>query len=189
MNHRGDHGAPRGLTADTGSLRALREAVAAGSRVSHAVARRAGLGDSELRMLQHLAAGPLGPAALARRLEVTTAASTAIVDRLAARGHVERRPHASDRRRTEVSVTASGRAEVLAHLRPTLDALAHLDAGFSADERAVVERYLRAAARVFDDAAAPPAAPASPSAPGSPTAPTAPGSPAPERCSDAPSSG
>ena len=142
---------------DPGTIRALRDVVAAGSRVSHVVARRAGLGDSEMRGLQHLVDAPLGPAELARRLEVTTAAATAIVDRLAARGHVERGPHPSDRRRTEVSLTASGRAEVLAHLRPMLDALARHDAGFTSAEREVVERYLHGAGAVLEGFVQPPA--------------------------------
>ena len=134
----------------TGSLDALREVVEAGARVRHAVSRRAGLSETELVALQHLMAEPLGPAEIARRLEVTTAASTGIVDRLARRGHVERHSHEADRRRTEVHVTDSGREEVLAHLLPMFIALDTLDRSFTADERAVVERYLRGAIAAFE---------------------------------------
>ncbi|NYG54250.1 MarR family winged helix-turn-helix transcriptional regulator [Nocardioides perillae] len=138
----------------TGSLTALRAAVDAGARVRRAVSRRAGLSDSEMVALEHLVREPLGPAELARRLEVTTAASTQIVDRLAARAHVERRPDPDDRRRTQVHVTTSGREEVLAHLMPMFVALARLDASFTEQERAVVERYLRGAEAAFDAGAA-----------------------------------
>lgn len=134
----------------TGSLVALREAVEAGARVRHVVARRAGLGDSELVALQHLVRAPLGPAELARILDISTAASTGVVDRLAERGHVERHPHAADRRRTEVRVTASGREEVLAHLLPMFTALDAWDRSFSDDERALVERYLRGVRAAFE---------------------------------------
>lgn len=121
-----------------------------GGRVRRAISRRAGLSDSELVALEHLMGEPLGPAEVARRLEVTTAASTQIVDRLAARGHVERRPDPDDRRRTQVHVTTSGREEVLAHLMPMFVALARLDQGFTDEERAVVERYLRGAEAAFE---------------------------------------
>jgi DNA-binding MarR family transcriptional regulator len=139
----------------TGSLVALREAIEAGARVRHVVARRAGLSDSELVALQHLVRSPLGPAELARLLDVSTAASTGIVDRLVDRGHAERYPHAADRRRTEVRVTASGREEVLAHLLPMFTALDAWDRSFTDDERAVVERYLRGARAAFEQVSGP----------------------------------
>ena len=86
-----------------------------------------------------------GPGELARHLGVTSAAASGIVDRLAARGHVERVPHEADRRRTQVVLTDSGRREVLGHLMPMFAALDELDRGLSDDEREVVDRYLTAA--------------------------------------------
>ncbi len=136
--------------AQTESLQALREVVDAGGKVRRVVARRAGLGETDLVTLQHLILGARGPAEVARLLEVSTAASTGIVDRLVARGHVERRPHPEDRRRTDVHVTDSGREEVLALLMPMFVELARLDAEFDDDERAVVARYLRRALEAFD---------------------------------------
>jgi DNA-binding MarR family transcriptional regulator len=133
----------------TGSLQALREVIAAGGRVRHVIARRAGLTESDLVAMEHLLREPAGPGELARRLDVSTAAATGLVDRLVGRGHVERRPHAEDRRRTTVEVTESGREEVLGHLLPMFLALDRLDRSFSDDERAVVERYLRGAVEAF----------------------------------------
>ena len=143
-------GGPAPGWAETRSLVALREMVSAAARMRHVVARRAGLSDTELATLDHLSREPLGPAEVARRLDVSTAASTGIVDRLAARGHVERRPHPADRRRTEVHITASGRAEVVAHLVPMFRRLDDLDRSFTEEERAVVERYLAGAAEAFE---------------------------------------
>lgn len=133
----------------TGSLDALRECTNAGARVRGVVARQAGLSESELIALEHLVRGPLGPAELSRRLDVSTAAGTGIVDRLASHGHVTRVPHEQDRRRTQVLVTASGREEVLQRLLPMFRALRELDESFDAGERAVVERYLRGATAAF----------------------------------------
>ena len=140
---------PQGWDA-TGTLVALRELLTTGARVNHVVARRAGISDTELVTLEHLSREQIGPAEVARRLEVSTAAATGIVDRLVARGHVERQPHAADRRRTELVLTESGRQEVVGHLMPMFVALDRLDRSFTEEERAVVERYLRGAVGAFD---------------------------------------
>ncbi len=143
---RGEPGPPPAPSWEqTGSLLALREVMDLGARVRQAVARRTGLGETDIRALEHLAAGPVGPAELARRLQVTTAAATGIVDRLAGRGHAQRHPHAGDRRRTEVHLTTSGREEVRRLLTPMFVALRRLDEGLDDHERAVVTAYLRGA--------------------------------------------
>lgn len=134
----------------TGSLRALRETIERGGRLRHVLARRAGLSESDLVAMEHLMRGPHGPGELARILDVTTAASTGLVDRLVQRGHVRRRPHELDRRRTQVEVTPSGREEVLAQLLPMFRELDQLDRSFSAEERAVVERYLLGVIEAFE---------------------------------------
>lgn len=141
---------PPGGWDGTPTLEALRDLVATGARVNHVVARRAGISDTELVTLEHLSREEIGPAEVARRLEVSTAAATGIVDRLVARGHVERRPHPGDRRRTRLELTDSGRGEVVEHLLPMFIALDRLDRGFSDEERAVVERYLRGATEAFE---------------------------------------
>ena len=129
----------------TTSLEALQELVEVAAQMPQEVARRAGLSTSELHSLRHLMETPMGPVELARALGVTSAASSGVVDRLVARGHAERRPHAADGRRTEVVITESGRVEVFSRLAPMFAALAELDSSLSDDERAVVERYLRGA--------------------------------------------
>ncbi|WP_243058367.1 MarR family winged helix-turn-helix transcriptional regulator [Nocardioides sp. SR21] len=140
----------------TGSLMALREAIERGGRLRHVIARRAGLSESDLVAMEHLMREPLGPGELARILDVTTAASTGLVDRLAQRGHVQRHPHELDRRRTQVEVTPSGREEVLTHLLPMFLSLDRLDKSFDDAERAVVERYLRGVVATFDELEAQP---------------------------------
>ncbi|MFV0458915.1 MAG: MarR family winged helix-turn-helix transcriptional regulator [Actinomycetales bacterium] len=126
----------------TRTLTLLQELIDVASAAPAAVARRADLSTSELHSLRHLSNRAMGPADLARLLGVTTAASSGIVDRLAANGHVERRPHPQDGRRTVVQITDSGRAEVLANLAPMFRGLAQLDGALSQDDRAVVDRYL-----------------------------------------------
>ncbi len=112
-------------------------------QLPHAIARRTGLSESELHSLRHLLAGPIGPNDLARRIGVTSAASSGIVDRLESRGHVTRRAHPTDKRRTVVSISDSGRAEVLGQMRPMFEGLVAADAKLNDAQRVVVESYLR----------------------------------------------
>ena len=129
----------------TESLLALRELTDLSRRVAPVVARRAGLSHHELVAMEHLMKEPLGPGEIAHRLGVTSAAASGIVDRLEAHGHVERRAHHRDGRRTAVYVTPSGRRDVLGHLLPMFTALAELDASLTVEERTLVRRYLEGA--------------------------------------------
>jgi DNA-binding MarR family transcriptional regulator len=129
----------------SGTLEALQELIDIAEAVPQSVAREAGLSTSELHSLRHLSAQPMGPVELAKVLGVTSAASSGVVDRLVARGHAERRPDPRDGRRTQVVITDSGRAEVIARLLPMFAGLAELDNGLTDAERLVVERYLRGA--------------------------------------------
>lgn len=124
-------------------------------QVRSKVGRHAQLSQHELSALQLFADQVLGPAELARVLAVSTAAATGIVDRLVARGFVERRPHADDRRRTAIHLTAHGRESLIEHLAPMLSALRELEDGFSDAESEVVERYLRRAVEAFERVTAP----------------------------------
>ncbi len=124
------------------TLSALDELIQVAATLEPAVARRAGLSTSELQALRHLVGGSRGPVELSHLLGVTSAASSGVVDRLAARGHVQRRPHPDDGRRTQVEVTASGRDEIEGLMQPLLARLADADEALTADERVVVRRYL-----------------------------------------------
>lgn len=129
----------------TRTLDVLRSLLEAGTRIRHVVAQRAALSEVELAALEVLSHGPIGPAALARHLDVSSAAATGIVDRLNRRGHLDRVPDQQDRRRTQLHLTPTASAEMQRHLLPMFEGLAALDASFGDEERAVVERYLRGA--------------------------------------------
>ena len=127
------------------TLQTLRRLLTTSGQVAPALARRTGLSQTELSVLEHVMEEPMGPSELAQRVGVTTAAASGIVDRLVARGHAERQPHPTDRRRTAVVCTASGREEMMGHLMPMFLELAQLDAGLSEDERVVIRNFLAAA--------------------------------------------
>jgi DNA-binding MarR family transcriptional regulator len=128
-------------------LEALRRLLATSRRANPALARRAQLTQTELAVLEHVMDGPVGPTELAQRLGVTSAAASGIVDRLVARGHAERQPHATDRRRTAVVCTPSGQEELVGHLMPMFAELAALDASLSPEDRETVLRFLLGAER------------------------------------------
>jgi DNA-binding MarR family transcriptional regulator len=102
-----------------------------------------GLAPNDVWALEHLLSeGPLGPAELARRLGVTAAAMTTLLDRLEQAGHVARGQHPSDRRRLVVTPTETGRGDAYSAIAPFLTELESAEADLTPDERAVVARYL-----------------------------------------------
>ena len=86
-----------------------------------AMARRTGLGLSEMAALEHLQqAGEEGmtPTQLGRRLSLSSGAVTALVDRMERAGQVERRPNPNDRRSSVVRTLPSGLTAAREHLLP-----------------------------------------------------------------------
>ena len=97
---------------ESSTLRLLRQLTRLSEQAAPAIARKASLTHNELRALEHLMDQPMGPGELGRLLGVSSAAASGIIDRLEARGHAQRASHASDGRRTSVTISGSGRTEV-----------------------------------------------------------------------------
>ena len=74
-----------------------------------AVGRRLGLGPADLRCLDWLSEGPLTAKELATATGLRPAATTALIDRLEAKGLLRRSPSPDDRRRVLVEMTEEGR--------------------------------------------------------------------------------
>jgi DNA-binding MarR family transcriptional regulator len=91
----------------------------------------------------------LGPSDLARRLHMTTGATTTLLDRLEARGHVERERHPTDRRKVIVHITPRARDEALAHVRPMNDEIMALAERLTDEERRIVGDFIDAAAAII----------------------------------------
>ena len=105
---------------------------------------------TDLDAMEHLiASGPLSPSELARRLGITTASTTTLVDRLVGLGHVTRQPHPTDRRGVLVVPTESSRASAMSVLMPMiLDVDSVLDR-FTPEEQETVTRYLTQVVEVY----------------------------------------
>ncbi len=137
------------LTPDDLSERIRALARAFGSFTA-AVARILSLAPSDVLALEHLfAEGPLGPGEIASRLGITTPAATALVDRLERAGHVQRRPHPTDRRRLAVVPTPQAEAAAYAAIAEMIEGMADLGARLSPAERVIVACYLDGATAVL----------------------------------------
>jgi DNA-binding MarR family transcriptional regulator len=97
------------------SLIALRRIIRATALHERDLAQAAGMTPATLRVLQILRGRPEGsatPKALATQMGVAQATITALVDKLVAAGQVVRQRSETDRRQTNVLITATGRAAV-----------------------------------------------------------------------------
>ena len=113
------------------------------SRLMVAFSRAIGIGVPEMLALEHLDVdGGLGPSELARRLQMTTGAVTALVDRLEKSGHVTRERHASDRRRVVVRRLPKADEDLTAEVSPMAFEILELAESFSDGERQVIGRFL-----------------------------------------------
>jgi DNA-binding MarR family transcriptional regulator len=120
-----------------------------------AYAREVGISVPELLALENLEGdGGLGPSELARRLQLSTGAVTALVDRLEAGGHATRAAHPSDRRRVVVTRTVRASEALAAETAPLESELRRLARGMTAEDRAAVGRFLDAFTRIVERAAA-----------------------------------
>jgi DNA-binding MarR family transcriptional regulator len=120
--------------------------------LSRAFERRLGsvltVNQTDLAAMEHLIQeGPLTPSDLAARLNVSTAASTLVVDRLVALGHVERHRHEHDRRKIVVVPARASVNRAVDELMPVMLGVAALVDDLSESDRRAVEGFLE---RVID---------------------------------------
>jgi DNA-binding MarR family transcriptional regulator len=91
------------------AVKSLRALILAGERYRQKLSEHVGLGVSETQAVSFLTVhGDRGQNELAAGLGLSSGTSTALVDRLERQGIAERYPHPSDRRRTQVRLTARG---------------------------------------------------------------------------------
>ena len=107
------------------------------------VGERMGMGLSEIMAIGRLAMDETqGPSELARSLHMTTGAVTAVLDRLAERGHLERVRHPSDRRKVALRLTPSAHEAAREQVLPMAAAITELAQRLSANDRATVGRFI-----------------------------------------------
>ena len=95
------------------SLIAIRRILRSTQMYGRELAKAAGLTPVQIRVLQIVAeAGRATPKEISRTMRVSPPTMTALIDRLVAKGMVERRPSAVDRRQTNVVITEVGRTSL-----------------------------------------------------------------------------
>lgn len=129
---------------------ALRDVVRADAEAQRSLSRRLALRPLDYAALdlvmKHEGEEGLGPAELARLLEISTGSTTELLDRLERSGHLYRDRHPTDRRRLVLRATDTAVASTLGHLAPLLTSLDALAGTLTPEERVVVTAYLRSAA-------------------------------------------
>ena len=111
-------------------------------RHDEAVGARWRLNASERLCLSFLMRGPQTASAIAAETRLTPAAVTALVDRLAERGFVRRRPDPNDRRKVMVEAGEAAMALVAEAYQPQQRAGVAMLAGYSEAELAAFRRIL-----------------------------------------------
>ena len=115
-----------------------------------AIAHRLGLNPSEVDAMEHIMGEPVGPVELSRRLHMTSASATVLVDRLEQAGHAVREPDPDDGRRRVVRPTTQGTDAVFAQIGPLVADLVAAEDGLTARDCATVVRYLKRVLEVLD---------------------------------------
>lgn len=87
---------------------------------------------------------------LARRLDISSASTTVLIDRLEKSGHVERRPHPTDRRAVVVAVTAASDVEVRETLGRMHRDMLEVAESLTAEDAAIVIAFLQRMRDVVD---------------------------------------
>ena len=107
-----------------------------------AMARRMGLGLTDLHALEHLSREELTPKQLGERLFVSPGAITALLDRLENVGHLERVANPKDRRSSLLQTTRSGKEAMVAQVLPLAAEVERIAAGLSDEELAAIEKFV-----------------------------------------------
>jgi DNA-binding MarR family transcriptional regulator len=119
-----------------------------------AAAEAAGLHATDWYALSLLdLAGPLTSGELATRINLTTGATTRLIDRLEQAGHVRRVADPSDRRRVVVEPTPTPAVDLDPILAPARERIGALIAEYSEDEIRVLFDFFAKAAPAFEQAA------------------------------------
>lgn len=92
----------------------------------------------------------VSPHDLARHLRISTASTSKMIDRLSAAGHVERRPHPTDRRARVVVLTDHSRSTFYEHLGGHLSAMRRIASDYDDEQLRIIADFLSRMANALD---------------------------------------
>lgn len=132
------------------ATRALRDILTLSEDFQEHLARELTVNPTDLDAMQHLIQqGPLGPSDLARRLGISPAAVTTVVDRLEKVGHAHREPHPDDRRSVVIVPEPQSVARAMETLMPMIMGIDGVLGDFDATEQEAITRYLEKVVSVY----------------------------------------
>lgn len=136
-------------------LDALRRYRAAEQAMRRRARASMGMGETDLVAVRLLlqaqqSGGTLTAKDLARRLGISSASTTVLVDRLVRSGHARREPHPTDRRSVVVVATTESAHEVRATLGSLHDEMLAVAGSFDPDALGAVHGFLEAMRAVMD---------------------------------------
>jgi DNA-binding MarR family transcriptional regulator len=129
-------------------LKALRDYRAAEVSTRRSTRDSTGMGETDLIALRYLLRAQtvgeqVGPKDLSRILQITTASTTTLIDRLVDSGHVRREPHPTDRRSLVVVPTVAADSEIRTALGAQNAKMLAVAEELSAEEARIVISFLR----------------------------------------------
>lgn len=140
-------GAPPGREAVRAVTLALRVLVSRSQQYADRAGHDAGLHRSDMTAMNHIRQAmmlgeSLGPGDVAKRMSLSPAAVTALVDRLESVGHVVRHRDVEDRRRIRLDLTDHAVVTARGMFRPMTQAMADVLEPYSDEELRLVVRAL-----------------------------------------------
>jgi DNA-binding MarR family transcriptional regulator len=128
----------------------LREILDLTTEFERHLGRELTVNPTDLEAMEHLIRdGALSPTELARRLGVSTAAVTTVVDRLVAVGHVSRQPNSADRRGILIEPDPRSVGKAMATLMPMILGMDGVLDDFDEAAQATITEYLTRVAGVY----------------------------------------
>ena len=94
----------------------------------------------------------VSPHELARHLRISTASTSKMIDRLVVAGHVERRPHPTDRRARVVVLTDHSRKTFYQHVGGHLDVMRGIARDYDETQLRYITEFMTRIARAVDPA-------------------------------------
>lgn len=151
--HQGRTTAPTGQSPDDGIGESITQILALQQRLRRRMQDALAVDAAGLNTMIHLAGvGSDSPTAIAGNLQASTAATSLVLNRLEAAGHVSRRPHPDDRRKVVVAPAPQSLAAAYEVVRPIIDGIDQASAALTPAERSTVAEFLAAVVQVYEEA-------------------------------------
>ena len=128
-------------------LEALRHYRSAEQGMRQRIRGEMNINEKDMQALHHLMrahqrGAALGPTDLSRLLSISSASTTALIDRLVSSGHIQRRLHPTDRRALELIPTEKSDTQMQETMGRLHERMMKAAASLTPDEAAVVTRFL-----------------------------------------------